>query len=111
MSTATDAVTDAVAAPAAQALGLQGFDHLEWWVGNARAFAGFLATAFGFEVVAYAGPETGRSDRISYVLVQDDIRWVVTNGLSPSSPIAVQVSAHGDGVHDIAFRVRDAAFA
>ena len=48
--------------PPAPALG--GIDHLEWWVGNARAFAGFLAAAFGFDLVAYAGPETGRRDRV-----------------------------------------------
>ena len=48
------------AAPPAPALG--GIDHLEWWVGNARAFTGFLESAFGFDVVAYAGPETGRRD-------------------------------------------------
>ena len=47
---------------------LGGIDHLEWWVGNARAFAGFLAAAFGFDLVAYAGPETGRRDRVSYLL-------------------------------------------
>ena len=44
---------------------LTGIDHLEWWVGNARTFAGFLCSAFGFEPVAYAGPETGRADRVS----------------------------------------------
>ncbi|MGH9262750.1 MAG: 4-hydroxyphenylpyruvate dioxygenase, partial [Acidimicrobiales bacterium] len=47
---------------------LGGIDHVEWWVGNARAFSGFLAAAFGFEIVAYAGPETGRRDRVSHVL-------------------------------------------
>src|SRR5690606_12680478 len=47
---------------------LAGIDHVEWWVGNARAFSAFLASAFGFEFVAYAGPETGRRDRVSYVL-------------------------------------------
>jgi 4-hydroxyphenylpyruvate dioxygenase len=90
------------------ALGLEGFDHLEWWVGNARAFAGFLSSGFGFEVIAYAGPETGKADRVSYVLKQGDIRWVVTSALEPVSPITVHTTAHGDGVHDIAFRVRDA---
>ena len=49
---------------------LGGVDHLEWWVGGARAFAGFLVAAFGFEPVAYAGPETGRRDRVSYLLRQ-----------------------------------------
>ncbi|HUS60788.1 MAG TPA: hypothetical protein VMY34_01240, partial [Acidimicrobiales bacterium] len=50
--------------PPAPSLG--GVDHLEWWVGNARAFTAFLASAFGFDIVAYAGPETGRRDRVSY---------------------------------------------
>ena len=57
---------------------LGGIDHLEWWVGNARAFAGFLASAFGFEPVAHAGPETGRRDRVSYLLQQGDVRFLVT---------------------------------
>ena len=46
-------VTDAQAPPR-----LGGIDHLEWWVGNARAFAGFLSSGFGFTPVAHAGPET-----------------------------------------------------
>jgi 4-hydroxyphenylpyruvate dioxygenase len=92
----------------AAALGLRGFDHLEWWVGNARAFAGFLASGFGFDVVAYAGPETGRADRVSYVLSQGSIRWAVTSSLDPSSPMAAHVNLHGDGVRDIALEVDDA---
>ena len=55
-------------APPAPTLG--GIDHLEWWVGNARAFTGFLVSAFGFDVVAYAGPETGRRDRVSAALTE-----------------------------------------
>jgi 4-hydroxyphenylpyruvate dioxygenase len=92
-------------------LGLQGFDHLEWWVGNARAFAGFLTSSFGFRVVGYAGPETGAADRSSYVLEQGDICFVVTSALGANSQIATEVRAHGDGVHDVAFRVTDAAAA
>src|SRR5213078_2258782 len=79
---------------------LGGIDHLEWWVGNARTFAGFLASAFGFEVTAYAGPETGLRDRVSYVLEQGAIRFVVTGALVPDSPVAAHVKAHGDGVRD-----------
>ena len=86
-----------------------GWDHVEWWVGNARAFAGFLAGAFGFRVVAYAGPETGVGDRASYVLEQGAVRFVVTGALSPASPIAAHVRAHGDGVRDLAIAVSDAA--
>jgi 4-hydroxyphenylpyruvate dioxygenase len=87
---------------------LGGIDHVEWWVGNARAFSGFLASAFGFEVVAYAGPETGRRDRVSHVLQQGRIRFMVTGALTPDSPIAEHVRVHGDGVRDICFLVDDA---
>ncbi|HEX2563426.1 MAG TPA: hypothetical protein VHK25_05900, partial [Acidimicrobiales bacterium] len=47
-----------------------GIDHVEWWVGNARSFAALLMSSFGFEAVGYAGPETGRRDRVSHVLQQ-----------------------------------------
>jgi 4-hydroxyphenylpyruvate dioxygenase len=87
---------------------LGGIDHVEWWVGNARAFSGFLSSAFGFEVVAYAGPETGRRDRVSHVLQQGRIRFMVTGALTPDSPIAAHVKIHGDGVRDICFLVDDA---
>jgi 4-hydroxyphenylpyruvate dioxygenase len=87
---------------------LGGIDHVEWWVGNARAFSGFLASAFGFEIVAYAGPETGRRDRVSHVLQQGRIRFMITGALSPDSPIAEHVRVHGDGIRDICFLVDDA---
>ena len=86
-----------------------GWDHLEMWVGNARQAAGFLASAFGFEVVAYAGPETGRRDgSCSYVVEQGDIRFVLTAPLRPDSPVASHVYRHGDGVRDVAITVADA---
>ncbi len=88
---------------------LGGIDHLEWWVGNARTTAGFFAAAFGFDIVAYAGPETGVPDRVSYLITHGDIRFVVTGALGPDSPIAAHARAHGDGVRDIAFLVDDAA--
>ena len=88
-----------------------GWDHLEWWVGNARAFTAFLCGGFGFEVTAYAGPETGVMDRVSYVVEQGAVRFVVTGALSPHSPIAMSVREHGDGVHDVAIAVSDAAAA
>ncbi len=86
---------------------IAGIDHLEWWVGNARAFTGFLESAFGFDVVAYAGPETGRRDRVSYLLQQGRVRFVVTGALAPDSPIAEHVRRHGDGIRDVCFVVDD----
>src|SRR5436190_23197816 len=85
-----------------------GWDHLEFWVGNARQAAHFFASGFGFTVTAYAGPETGVSDRCSYVVECGDVRFVVTGGVRADSAIAAHVRAHGDGVRDIAIAVTDA---
>lgn len=90
---------------------LAGWDHIEFWVGNARQAAQFFESAFGFDVIAYGGPETGMADRTSYVLQQGDIRIVVTGALRASSAIAVHQREHGDGVRDLAFRTTDAAAA
>ncbi|HVL82273.1 MAG TPA: 4-hydroxyphenylpyruvate dioxygenase [Actinomycetota bacterium] len=96
------------ATPPTTPLGLQGIDHLEFWVGNARSTAGFFASHFGFDITAYAGPETGVRDRASYVCEQGDIRFVFTGALAPESEIAEHVRLHGDGVKDVAFLVSDA---
>jgi 4-hydroxyphenylpyruvate dioxygenase len=88
---------------------LRDFDHLELWVGNARHAAAFFASTLGFDVVAYAGPETGVPDRTSYVLEQGEVRFVVTAALHPECEIAEHVLQHGDGVRDVAFTVDDAA--
>src|SRR5215510_6019386 len=89
-------------------LPLNGTDYVEYWVGNARQAAHFYRTAFGFELVAYRGPETGVRDRASYVLAQNKIRLVFTTPLHPDHPIAEHVRLHGDGVRDIALWVDDA---
>jgi 4-hydroxyphenylpyruvate dioxygenase len=90
---------------------LQGTDHIELYVGNARQAAQYYRSAFGFDVVAYAGPETGMRDRASYVVEQGRIRLVLTAPLTPDGPIAEHVHMHGDGVRCIALRVGDAAAA
>jgi len=92
-------------------LPLNGLDHVEFWVGNARQAAHYYRALWGFTPVAYAGLETGVRDRTSYVLRQNDITLVVTGALHPDSEIAEHVKAHGDGVHDISFSVDDATSA
>jgi 4-hydroxyphenylpyruvate dioxygenase len=87
---------------------LEGWDHLELYVGNAKQAAFFYEHAFGFTRTAYAGPETGVRDRASYVLEQNEIRVVVTSGLRPDSEITRFSCAHGDGVKDIALQVPNA---
>jgi 4-hydroxyphenylpyruvate dioxygenase len=87
---------------------LEGWDHLEFYVGNAKQAAYFYEHAFGFTRTAYAGPETGVRDRASYVLEQNDIRFVLTSGLRADSEITRFACTHGDGVKDVALRVPDA---
>ena len=89
-------------------LPLKGTDHIEFYVGNARQAAYFYRAAFGMSLIAYAGPETGRRDRASYVLQQGKIRLVLTTALRPESEIAEHVHKHGDGVRTIALWVDDA---
>ncbi len=88
---------------------LLGIDHVQFWVGNAKQAAYFYRHALGFSLAAYAGPETGVMDSASYVLRQGDIALVFTCALGPEGAIAAHVREHGDGVRDVAFRVRDAA--
>ncbi|HVC88533.1 MAG TPA: 4-hydroxyphenylpyruvate dioxygenase [Gaiellaceae bacterium] len=87
---------------------LDGWDHVELWVGNAKQSAYYYEHAFGFRRVAYAGPETGVRDRVSYVLEQNDIRFVLTSAIRSDSDIGRHAFTHGDGVKDIALRVPDA---
>lgn len=89
-------------------LPLQGTDHIEFWVGNAKQASYYYQKAFGFELVAYAGPETGIRDRASYVLQQGKIRFVLTTPMSPDSEIAAHIHRHGDGVRVLALWVDDA---
>ncbi|MGV3589231.1 MAG: 4-hydroxyphenylpyruvate dioxygenase [Adhaeribacter sp.] len=89
-------------------LPLKGTDHLEFYVGNAKQAAHYYQTAFGFELIAYAGPETGWRDGTSYVLQQGKVRLVLTASLLPDSEIAQHVQKHGDGVKVLALWVDDA---
>jgi 4-hydroxyphenylpyruvate dioxygenase len=59
-------------------LPINGTDYIEFYVGNAKQAAHYYKTAFGFQSVAYAGPETGVRDRASYVVQQGKIRLVLT---------------------------------
>ncbi|HEY9005580.1 4-hydroxyphenylpyruvate dioxygenase [Ohtaekwangia sp.] len=89
-------------------LPINGTDHIEFYVGNARQSALYYQHCLGFELVAYAGPETGMRDRASYVLQQNKIRFVLTTSLQPNTPIAEHVAKHGDGVKVLALWVDDA---
>jgi 4-hydroxyphenylpyruvate dioxygenase len=87
---------------------LLGWDHVEFWVGNAKQAAFFYEHALGFAPTAYSGPETGVRDRASYVLEQGEIRFVVSSAIREDHAIARHHLRHGDGVRDIALTVPDA---
>ncbi len=87
---------------------INGTDYIEFYVGNAKQAAHFYRSAFGFELVAYRGPETGVRDRASYLLQQNKIRLILTSSIGPGTDIAKHVDLHGDGVRDIALWVDDA---
>lgn len=89
-------------------LPLNGTEHVEFHVGNAKQAAHYYKTAFGFQDLAYAGPETGVRDKASYVLQQGKIRIVLTTPLRSGHPIAEHIKKHGDGVKVLALWVDDA---
>jgi 4-hydroxyphenylpyruvate dioxygenase len=89
--------------------GLKRIHHVELVVGNAKQAAFFYRKAFGFDQVAYRGPETGTPDRVSYVMKQSDIWMILTTPLRHDDPLNIWLTLHGDGVRDIAFEVEDAA--
>ncbi|WP_140939557.1 4-hydroxyphenylpyruvate dioxygenase [Sphingobacterium lumbrici] len=89
-------------------LPINGTDYIEFYVGNAKQAAHYYKTAFGFQSEAYAGPETGVRDRVSYVLKQNKIRLVLTTALRSDHPVSEHVKKHGDGVKILALWVDDA---
>ncbi|WP_343531779.1 4-hydroxyphenylpyruvate dioxygenase [Pedobacter sp.] len=89
-------------------LPINGTDYIEFYVGNAKQAAHYYKTAFGFQSLAYAGPETGVKDRASYVLQQGKIRLILTTALKSDSAISEHVKKHGDGVKILALWVDDA---
>ncbi len=89
-------------------LPLQGTDYVEFYVGNAKQAAHFYKTAFGFQSLAYAGPETGIKDRVSYAIRQNKLTFVLTTPLRSGNPIADHIYKHGDGVKTLALMVDDA---
>ncbi len=102
--------TDALgaAATATDTFPINGTDYVEFYVGNAKQASHYYRTAFGFQLIAYRGPETGVRDRASYLLQQNKIRFILTTALRPDHPAADHVHRHGDGVRDIALWVDDA---
>jgi 4-hydroxyphenylpyruvate dioxygenase len=92
-------------------LPLSGTDYVEFYVGNAKQAAHFYKTAFGFQSLAYAGPETGVKDKVSYVIRQNKLTFILTTPLKRDNEIADHIYKHGDGVKVLALKVEDATSA
>ena len=90
---------------------IKGFDHCEFYVGNAKQTAHFYQTTMGFELIAYRGLETGIRDKVSYVLNQNKINLVITSPLQKNTLIGSHIDRHGDGVKDVSFTVDNAEMA
>ena len=88
-----------------------GFDHVHWWVGNAKQAASFYCARFGFEYLAYKGLETGERNIVTHVVRQGKIVFAFSSALNPSGAKALgddlgrHLVMHGDGVKDVAFTV------
>jgi len=87
---------------------INGTDYIEFYVGNAKQAAHYYGSAFGFQLLAYRGPETGNRESASYLLQQDKVRLLLTTPIRSDGEIADHVHRHGDGVKDIALWVDDA---
>jgi 4-hydroxyphenylpyruvate dioxygenase len=92
-------------------LPLQGTDYVELYVGNAKQAAHYYMSAFGFQALAYAGPETGIKDKVSYAVRQHKLTFVLTTPIRPGNEIADHIYKHGDGVKFLALMVDDATSA
>lgn len=99
-----------------------GYDHITWYVGNAKQAASYYTTRLGFWTIAYKGLETGSRYIASHVVANGDIRFVLTSPLKSYSclaedePISIEdrlllkdiyghLEKHGDAVKDVAFEV------
>ncbi|GAA4698916.1 4-hydroxyphenylpyruvate dioxygenase [Phytohabitans rumicis] len=93
--------------PLADPFPVVGWDAVVWVVGNAAQAAKFYQLAFGMDLVAYSGPETGNRDHSAYVLKSGAVRFVIQGAVAPDSPLVARHAKHGDGVSDIALEVTD----
>jgi 4-hydroxyphenylpyruvate dioxygenase len=98
----------------------RGYDHITWYVGNAKQAASYYITRLGFSHIAYRGLETGSRFVASHVVGNGKVRFVLTSPIrSADSEIDELLDAdrkelqeiykhlerHGDAVKDVSFEV------
>jgi len=102
--------------------GYKGYDHVHWYVGNAKQAASYYITRMGFRSLAYRGLETGHRITASHVVTNGLVTFILTSplrsaqnstvGLTKSEKALLQeiqnhLATHGDGVKDVSFEVDD----
>ena len=87
---------------------IRGFNHCEFYVGNAKQAAYYYQNLLGFKIIAYSGLETGSRKSTSYVLRQNKINLVISSPLVFNTEMGIHIEKHGDGIKDIAFNVDNA---
>merc|ERR1711872_1007833 len=70
------------------------FDHVEWWVGNAKQAASYYCARLGFEPLAYKGLETGSRQVACHVVKQRDTIFVFKSAYEPDAEITKIMGAH-----------------
>jgi len=84
------------------------FDHLTFYVNNAKQAADWYCIRFGAKHIAYSGLETGERSVVSHVIKLNDIVFQFKSPLSPDNKaFGDELIKHGDGVKDVAFSVED----
>ncbi len=90
--------------------GIVSYDYVEFYVGSAKSTAYWFVNALGMEHTGYAGPETGVSDRVSYYLTQNNLKFVITSSTTPANhDVGSFVQRHGDGAKRWSLLVEDVA--
>ncbi len=86
---------------------ITGWDHVRFYVGNAKQAAHYYSTAFGMTLIAYRGPEQGHREHAEYVLKSGGTVFVLAGGVTADSEATRHYARHGDGIIDIALEVPD----
>ncbi|KAK9320855.1 Glyoxalase/Bleomycin resistance protein/Dihydroxybiphenyl dioxygenase [Lipomyces orientalis] len=93
------------------------YDHITWYVGNAKQVASYYVTRMGFRPLAYKGLETGSRAIASHVVANGRVTFEFVSplkikGKDGEEDMLIQeinqhLAAHGDAVKDVAFEVDD----
>lgn len=104
--------------------GYKGYDHVTWYVGNAKQAASYYITRMGFKLLAYRGLETGSRYVASHVVSNGGVTFVLTSPIVSVNAVErrddvlekdrqlvkeiyAHLTNHGDAVKDVAFEVDD----